>query len=75
MIVTIDESTYEMDRTAADMVLTCAEALVKHGIYAVEDEGYIELKNEEYDTDLELVNAVTKYRLKGFRVHYNGTAD
>ena len=71
MIVVVNQNAYEMPHENAELCLCLAGSLVPMGIYAVEDDGYIELKNEVYDTYHELANAVTGYRMKGFRVHYN----
>jgi hypothetical protein len=71
MILVIDKHSYEMSPEAITMILKMAKSYIPKGIYAVEDDGYVELKNETYDTSEELFNAVTQYRMKGWRVHCN----
>lgn len=71
MIVAIHEEVYEMPTEEAYAVLDVVKSYVPKGIYGVEDEGYIELKNETYQSDDDLKTAVVRYRMKGFRVHCN----
>ena len=52
--------------------MRCAKDSVGLGIYAVKQCGYIELKNEPYDTKEALEKAIKEYKTHGFKVYYNG---
>lgn len=71
MILVIDEHAYEMTPEAVTEILKMASAYTPTGIYAIEDDGYVELKNETYDNAEDLRRAVVRYRMKGLRVHCN----
>lgn len=71
VILVIDENSYEMPTEAVTKILLMAKSYIPKGIYAVEDDGYVELKNETYDTAEQLRDAVIRYRMKGLRVHCN----
>lgn len=71
MILVIDEHSYEMTPEAVTEILKMASAYTPAGIYAIEDDGYVELKNETFETAEELREAIIRYRMKGLRVHCN----
>ncbi len=71
MILVIDEHSYEMAPEAVTEILKMASAYIPKGIYAIEDDGYVELKNETFETAEELRSAIVRYRMKGLRVHCN----
>lgn len=71
MKVLLNNSVYEMSRKQFDGVLSVAKKAVKHGIYAVENDGTAEMKKEMYPNKAELKKAVEKYEEKGFKVYYN----
>lgn len=71
MILCINGDVYEMPPEAVTTILKMASTYIPKGIYAVEDDGYVELKNEAYDDAEDLRRAVVRYRMKGLRVHCN----
>lgn len=71
MILAINGDVYDMPTETAYSILDMAKAYVPKGIYGVEDDGYIELKNETFQSDDDLRTAIVRYRMKGFRVHCN----
>lgn len=71
MILVIDKHSYEMPPEAVTKILKMAKSYIPKGIYAVEDDGYVELKNETFETADELREAIVRYRMKGWRVHCN----
>ena len=72
MRVIMDDKVYDMDRKQKKQFLNVAKNLIPKGIYAIEKDGIAEMKNEVYDTDKELSNAIAEYVRKGFKVHFNG---
>lgn len=71
LILVIDGNSYEMPKEAVYKILDMAKSYMSKGIYGVEDEGYLELKNETFQNDDDLRTAIVRYRMKGFRVHCN----
>lgn len=71
MILVVNEHAYEMAEDDVRRLLGMAKSYVRKGIYAIEDEGYIELHNDEYDDDDKLRQDIIRYRMKGLRVHCN----
>lgn len=71
MILVINEDVYDMTAEDVTTILRMASTYVPKGIYAVEDDGYVELKNETFETAEELREAIIRYRMKGLRVHCN----
>ena len=72
MRVIMDDKVYDMDRKQKKQFLNVAKNLIPKGIYAIEKDGITEMKNEVYDTDKELSNAIAEYVRKGLKVHFNG---
>lgn len=72
MIIAIGNEPLFVTRKQGKEILRCAKDKVKLGIYAVKQCGYIELKNEPYDTKESLEKAIKEYRAHGFKVYYNG---
>ena len=72
MIIAIGNEPLFVTRKQGKEILRCTKDKVKLGIYAVKQCGYIELKNEPYDTKESLEKAIKEYRAHGFKVYYNG---
>ena len=72
MIIAINDEPLFVTRRQGKEILRCAKDKVKLGIYAVKQCGYIELKNEPYDTKELLEKAIKEYKAHGFMVYYNG---
>ena len=72
MRVIMDDKVYDMDRKHRKQFLNVAKNLISKGIYAIEKDGITEMKNEVYETDRELSDAIAQYVGKGFKVHFNG---
>lgn len=72
MIIAINDQPIFATRTQGKEILRCAKDKVAFGIYAVKQCGYIELKNETYDTKEALEKAIKEYKAHGFKVYYNG---
>lgn len=72
MIIAINDQPIFATRKQGKEILRCAKEKVEHGIYAVKQCGYIELKNEPYDTKESLEKAIKEYKAHGFKVYYNG---
>lgn len=71
MRVIIGKSVYEMTAKQLNGVLKVASKQVSFGIYAVKKNGVCELKNENFKTKYQLIQAVKEYENMGFKVHYN----
>lgn len=72
MKVIVNKSIYEMGRKEYRGVLKVASQQITHGIYAVEKDGFCELRKDTFDSKEELKKAVAEYVAKGFKVHWNG---
>lgn len=71
MKVLVNNSLYEMGRKEYRGVLKVASQQIPCGIYAVEKDGFCELRKDKFDSIEELKKAVAEYAAKGFKVHYN----
>lgn len=71
MRVLLNDHLYEMSRKQFDGVLNVAKKAVKRGIYAVENDGIVQMKKETYTNKAELEKAVAEYEENGFKVYYN----
>lgn len=71
MRVILNKTVYEMTRKQFRGVLGIAKKSVKMGIYAVEKNGIVEMKNETFDSKEDLVKSVAEYAKNGFKVYYN----
>ena len=69
--VIINNTVYGMNTREYKKFLALIKSKVAHGIYAVEKDGVCELKNETYETDNELSEAIGNYKNQGFVVYYN----
>ena len=71
MKVLVNNSPYEMGRKEYRGVLKVASQQIQCGIYAVEEDGFCELRKDAFDSKEQLKKAVAEYAAKGFEVHYN----
>ena len=71
-ILDINGKFYEMEEKQAIEILKFGKDKLTCGIYGVYKEGYARALLERYDDKNELNKAVSKYRLKGFEVLFNG---
>ncbi len=71
MKILVKNSLYEMGRKEYKGVLKVARQQIPCGIYAVEKDGFCELRNDKFDSKEELKKAVAEYAEKGFKVYYN----
>lgn len=72
MKVILQENVYEMNGKQFHGILKIAKDSVKMGIYAVEKQGIVEMKNETFENKEELNKIVDEYTKKGFKVYFNG---
>ena len=71
MRVLVGESIYETNRKGLQGILTVSSKQIPFGIYAVEKDGYCELRKDKFESKGELNKVVAEYEGKGFKVHYN----
>lgn len=62
---------YRMNRKEYQGLLKTASEQVPFGIYAVEQKGYAELRNDRCKSVTQLKSMKRAYKEKGFRVHAN----
>lgn len=72
MKVLVNNSLYEMERKEYRGVLKAETEQISCGIYAVEKDGFCELRKDTFDSKEELKKSVAEYAAKGFKVHWNG---
>ena len=70
MILVVNDNVYEADESTATGILHVARDYILKGIYAIEGDDYIELKNIECANDDELARQVRLLRAKGLKVHF-----
>ena len=63
--------TYRMNRTEYERLLQVAKKQVPFGIYAVEKNGYAELRNDKCDSMTKLKALKRRFKREGFRVRAN----
>jgi hypothetical protein len=73
MRVILKDSVYEMGETELLPVLKIARKAVPRGIYAIEKNGIVVMTKEQFEDLKELRSAVRAYRLKGYKVYWNGS--
>ena len=71
MKVIIGQSAYEMTAQQLAGVLKVTSKQVPLGIYAVKKGRICELHNDKFDSKEDLLDNVSKYEKKGFKVYYN----
>lgn len=72
MTVSIKGHTYEMDRKDFKKVIKNIIKIIpkKPTIVAIELNGHVEMRNDVYNSQKELTNAINKWNRKGYRVEY-----
>lgn len=63
---------YELTRREVDGIIGVVKKNFTTGIFAVEKDGVVELKNKPYKYTKNLKKAVAEYVKRGFKVYYNG---
>lgn len=63
---------YELTRKEVDGILGVFKKIFPKGIYAVEKDDVVEMKNQPYKYTKNLNKAVAEYVKRGFKVYYNG---
>lgn len=71
MQVKVMNRTYKMNRTEYEKLLQVAKKQVPFGIYAVEKNGYAELRNDQCDSMTKLKTLKRQFKREGFRVCAN----
>lgn len=71
MRVIINNNIYVMPLKECMLLLKIPERRVKCGIYAIKKRDVVEMKNEIFSSDEELMANVAAYTQKGFKVYYN----
>lgn len=72
MKVLLNGSLYGMNRKQLRSCLKVASKAVPCGIYAIEKDGLCEMRKDVFDNLTLLMERVSDYKEKGFKVHYNG---
>ena len=70
MLVKINETLYEMERPAFLKMAEAVSPLILHGIYAVEKDGYAEMRNDKLH-GAALQSSLKAWERDGFTVYYN----
>lgn len=70
MKLIINENVYEMTRKRAKAVLKVAQKSVGQGIFGVEKNLTLFMKNEKFDSIEELDKQIKEYEEQGFKVYY-----
>lgn len=68
----LNGNVYEMARKQIEGTLAVVKKNFSKGIYAVEKDGIVEMKNQPYKYTKNLNKAVAEYVKRGFKVYYNG---
>lgn len=72
MKVKVAQNTYQMDKKEYEGLLKIASEQVPFGIYAIERNGYAELRNDRCNSISQLKKWIHQWKSQGFKVHYNG---
>jgi len=63
--------TYQMSQEEYEGLLEIASEQVPFGIYAVEKQGYAELRNDKCKSITQLKKLIRQFKARGFKVHAN----
>lgn len=63
---------YQMNQKEYKGLLNIASDQVSFGIYAVEKQGYAELRNDHCNSVTQLKNLTRQFKSQGFKVYANG---
>ena len=72
MQVKVMENMYKMGQQEYQGLLQVASEQVPFGIYAIEKQGYAELRCDKCSSTTQLKNLVRQFKSQGFKVHANG---
>lgn len=71
MKVKVLNRTYRMNQKEYEGLLKVASEQVPFGIYAIEKQGYAELRCDKCKSNTELKTLTRQFKLQGFKVHTN----
>lgn len=71
MQATVMERTYQMSQEEYEGLLEIASEQVPCGIYAVEKQGYAELRCDKCKSITQLKKLIRQFKARGFKVHAN----
>lgn len=71
MQVTVMERTYQMSQEEYEGLLKIASEQVPLGIYAVEKQGYAELRCDKCESITQLKKLTRQFKTRGFKVYAN----
>lgn len=71
MQVTVMERTYQMSQKEYEGLLKIASEQVQFGIYAVEKQGYAELRCDKCESVTQLKKLTRQFKARGFKVYAN----
>ena len=71
MQVTVMERTYQMSQKEYEGLLKVASEQVPFGIYAVEKQGYAELRCDKCESITQLKKLTRQFKARGFKVYAN----
>jgi len=63
---------YQMSQKEYQGLLQIASEQVPFGIYAIEKQGYAELRADKCDSITQLKNLTRQFKAQGYKVHSNG---
>lgn len=63
--------TYQMSQEECEGLLEIASEQVPFGIYAVEKQGYAELRNDKCKSITQLKKLIRQFKARGFKVYAN----
>ena len=72
MKVKVMNHLYQMGQKEYQGLLQTASEQVPFGIYAIEKQGYAELRCDKCTSVTQLKNLTRQFKAKGFKVHSNG---
>ncbi len=72
MQVKVMNRMYQMNRSEYQRLLKVASEQVPFGIYAVEKQGYAELRNDKCKSSTQLKGLIRQFKSQGFKVRANG---
>lgn len=73
MTVSIKGHTYEMGRKEFNKYIKSIKNMIgkKKVIIAIEKDGHVEMRNDEFKTQADLTAAIQRWNAKGFKVNYS----
>lgn len=71
MVIRIGKKNYRVSKRAAKKIVHQISEYVPFGIYAIEKDGQIELRNDRCESMTQLKELTRNYKQHGFKVHAN----